>query len=70
MTKFFIDGDLRNADWTKQTWDFPGQTPEQVARRFAGQDPEHVAKLPVMVHNPAEAAAVLDYMRQHMGGKT
>ena len=66
MTKFFVDGDLSNADWTKATWDLIG-TPQQIADSFAGQDPEHVATLPVMVRNPEQAAPVLAILR-HKGG--
>lgn len=44
-----LDADLGNADWTKQTWDLPCETPEELADylEMAGIDPALFAELPV-----------------------
>ena len=62
----FADGDPANADWTKRSWDFPGRSPEQVARLLLPADATNVdgiAQLPVIVWNPEQAGPVLDAAR-------
>lgn len=46
-----IDAELENADWVKQTWDFPG-VPDSYWETTAPQ-----AELEILAANPAFAAA-------------